>query len=176
MNRLKDAQQIMDKIGEKPNKKLIRYKLHIYTLLGEAYYKQGYYALSMIKYEKAIQYYNVFKIKEFDYIFQSYVKSCISLADWCVDQDKIDEAFMALEKAYKIDPENVIINYKLGLLNIDNDPYKAYDYLHFDNPAYIHIKFLDACLLHNFLDTFAQIHYFFQLKYLLNMTQMQNPH
>ena len=144
MNRLKDAQQIMDKIGEKPNKKLIRYKLHIYTLLGEAYYKQGYYALSMIKYEKAIQYYNVFKIKEFDYIFQSYVKSCISLADWCVDQDKIDEAFMALEKAYKIDPENVIINYKLGLLNIDNDPYKDYDYLHFVNKKDTKIVNYDA--------------------------------
>ena len=133
MNRLKDAQSVMDRIGEKPNKKLIRYKLHIYTLLGEVYYKQGYYALSMMKYEKAIQYYDVFKIKKFNYIFADYVKSCISLADWSVSQNKIDEAVIALEKAYKIEPENVMINYKLGLLNVENNPYKAYNYFNFVN-------------------------------------------
>ena len=42
MDRLQDAQEVMDKIGEKPNKKLIRFKGDIYTLLGDSYFNQGY--------------------------------------------------------------------------------------------------------------------------------------
>lgn len=131
MDRLQEAQEIMDKIGEKPNKKLIRFKGDIYTLLGDAYFNQGYYALAAIKYNKAISYYDVIKFKEVKVVKERFVNSCIALADKFVEIGKIDEAIMTLEKAYDLKPNMITINYKLGLLYIDNDPYKAYDLLSF---------------------------------------------
>lgn len=131
MDRLQDAQEIMDKIGEKPNKKLIRFKGDIYTLLGDSYFNQGYYALSAIKYDKALYYYKVIKFKDEKIVKERYVNSCIALADKFVEIGKIDEAIMTLEKAYDLKPNMITINYKLGLLYIDNDPYKAYDLLSF---------------------------------------------
>lgn len=133
MNRLQDAQNVMDSIGEKPNKKLIRFKLHIYTLLAESYFKQGYLALAVMKFEKAMQYYDVIKLKKFNYIFDEYVDACIDLADNYVAVNKIEEAIMSLEKAYKISPDDIIVNYKLGLLYLDNDAYRAYNLLSFVN-------------------------------------------
>lgn len=131
MDRLQDAQEIMDKIGEKPNKKLIRFKGDIYTLLGDSYFNQGYYALSAIKYDKALYYYKVIKFKDEKIVKERYVNACIALADKFVEIGKIDEAIMTLEKAYDLKPNMITINYKLGLLYIDNDPYKAYDLLSF---------------------------------------------
>lgn len=40
---------------------------------------------------------------------------------------------MSLEKAYKISPDDIIVNYKLGLLYLDNDAYRAYNLLSFVN-------------------------------------------
>lgn len=131
MDRLQDAQEIMDKIGEKPNKKLIRFKGDIYTLLGDSYFNQGYYALSAIKYDKALYYYKVIKFKDEKIVKERFVNACIALADKFVEIGKIDEAIMTLEKAYDLKPNMITINYKLGLLYIDNDPYKAYDLLSF---------------------------------------------
>ncbi len=131
MDRLQEAQEIMDKIGEKPNKKLIRFKGDIYTLLGDSYFNQGYYALAAIKYDKAMSYYDVIKFKDEKVVKERFVNSCIALADKFVEIGKIDEAIMTLEKAYELKPNLISINYKLGLLYIDNDPYKAYDLLSF---------------------------------------------
>lgn len=135
MDKLQDAQDIMDKIGEKPNKKLIRFKGDIYSMLGDAYFSHGYDALAVIKYEKAKSYYEVIKSKNLKFVKERLVNACISLADKYVEVGKIDEAIMALEKAYEIQPKKIIINYKLGLLYIDNDPYKAYDLI-----TYVHKK------------------------------------
>lgn len=131
MDRLQDAQDVMDKIGEKPNKKLIRFKGDIYTLLGDAYFNQGYYALSVIKYKKALSYYDVIKYKDKKIVEDRFVNSCIALADKYVEVGKIDEAILSLEKAFELKPKMVILNYKLGLLYMDNDPYKAYELLSF---------------------------------------------
>lgn len=132
-NRLQEAQQVMDKIGEKPNKRLIKYKGDIYTLLGDAYYDDGYYALSVIKYDKAMSYYEVIKDKqkELKIVKDRFVKACIALADKYVEVGKIEEAIMALEKAFELKPKKVILNYKLGLLYMDEDPYKSYKLLSF---------------------------------------------
>lgn len=139
-NRLQEAQSIMDKIGERPNKRLITFKGDIYAMLGNAYYKQGYYALSTMKYEKALSYYEAIKAKNLKTVQHEYVRACEALADSYVNIGKIDEAVMSLDKAYKIDPENSIINYKLGILYIDNDPLKAYSllsYVHKNDPQAI---------------------------------------
>lgn len=133
IDRLQEAQDIMDKIGERPNKHLINYKGDIYLKLGEAYYNQRYYALSMMKYEKAMSYYQVTSKKMLKEVQEGYVKSCIALGDAYVQVGKIDDAIMALEKAYELEPENVFLNYKLGLLYSDSDIRKAYKLLSYVN-------------------------------------------
>ena len=113
INRLQDAQDIMDKIGERPNKRLINFKGDIYYKLGEAYYNQGYFALSIMKYEKSMSYYQITNKKMLKEAQDAYVNSCIALGDGYVEVGKIDEAIMALEKAYELDPKNISLNYKL---------------------------------------------------------------
>ena len=133
INRLQDAQDIMDKIGERPNKRLINFKGDIYYKLGEAYYNQGYFALSIMKYEKSMSYYQITNKKMLKEAQDAYVNSCIALGDGYVEVGKIDEAIMVLEKAYELDPKNISLNYKLGLLYSDNDIEKAYKLLSFVN-------------------------------------------
>lgn len=133
INRLQEAQDIMDKIGERPNKHLINYKGDIYLKLGEAYYNQGYYALSIMKYEKAMTYYQITSKKMLKEIQKGYVTSCMALGDGYVQVGKIDEAIMALEKAYELEPKNILLNYKLGLLYSDSDIEKAYNLLSYVN-------------------------------------------
>lgn len=132
-DKLKKAQEIMDKINDKPNKRLLRFKGDIYSLLGDSYYNQGYYALSVMKYEKASQYYKAIKEKLITLINNKSVDAYIALADKYVEVGKIDEAIMSLEKAYEIRPKNIILNYKLALLYIDNNPKKAHELLKFVN-------------------------------------------
>ncbi len=133
INRLQDAQDIMDNIGERPNKRLINFKGDIYNKLGEAYYNQGYYALSMVKYEKAMSYYQIISKKKLKETKGMYIVSCIALADNYVQVGKIDDAILSLEKAYELEPKNITLNYKLGLLYSDNDVQKAYKLLTFVN-------------------------------------------
>lgn len=133
INRLQDAQDIMDNIGERPNKRLINFKADIYFKLGEAYYDQGYYALSMMKYEKAMSYYQIISKKMLKQTKEAYINSCIALADSYVQVGKIDDAILTLEKAYELDSQNLVLNYKLGLLYSDNDIKKAYKLLSFVN-------------------------------------------
>ena len=138
MGKLQEAQEVMDAIGEKPNKRIIKFKGSIYASLGDAYYQDGYFALAVMKYEKALSYFDVISgAKNKKEIKEKIIKSSVSLADKYVDIGKIDEAIMALEKAYAMDPEKIIVNYKLGLLYIDNNPYKAYQllsYVHKNDP------------------------------------------
>ena len=129
IEKLKDAQQLMDKIGEKPDKRLLKYKGDIFTLLGDTYYKQGYFALSAIKYEKALSYYKTIEFKDIDKITQKHVAALTELADKYVETGKNDEAIMALENAYEMNPKDIITNYKLGILLVDNNPEKALDLL-----------------------------------------------
>ncbi|MBR2525648.1 tetratricopeptide repeat protein [bacterium] len=124
---LQDAQALMDNIGEKPNKRLIRFKADIYDFLGDAYYNQGYYALSAIKYEKSLSYYSILGKKHTSKVKNKYANALTSLADKYVETGKNDEAIMSLENAYELNPNDVILNYKLGLLYADNNPYKALD-------------------------------------------------
>ena len=133
INRLQDAQDIMDNIGERPNKRLINFKGDIYFKLGEAYYNQGYYALSMMKYEKSMSYYQIISKKMLKETKVAYINSCIALADGYVQVGKIDDAILTLERAYELDPKNITLNYKLGLLYSDNDIKKAYKLLSFVN-------------------------------------------
>ena len=133
IGKLKDAQSLMDNIGDKYNKRLLRFKGDIYSLIGETYNKQGYYALSLMKYEKALLYYKAIDEKLVKQTTDRFANIHISLADKYVEKGKIDEAIMALENAYELRPKNIILNYKLGLLYIDNNPKKAYELLSFVN-------------------------------------------
>ena len=101
--------------------------------MGEAYYNQGYYALSMMKYEKSMSYYQIISKKMLKETKVAYINSCIALADGYVQVGKIDDAILTLERAYELDPKNITLNYKLGLLYSDNDIKKAYKLLSFVN-------------------------------------------
>ncbi len=125
MNRLQEAQSLMDNLGEKPNKRLIEYKAQIYKKLGERFYQQGYLVLSIQKYEKALFYMKKIKSKDIENTKDLIVSASIALADRYVDCLKIEEAIDTLENAYSI-KYNPFLEYKLGLLLIDNDPMKAY--------------------------------------------------
>ena len=128
-DRLKEAQEEMDKIGDKPIKRLLRFKGDIYNLLGDSYYNQGYYALSVIKYEKAMKYYDAIQEKLLNSAKENYVKAYTALGDKYVEVGKIDEAIMSLNNAYELKPKDVNLNYKLGLLHVNKNPELAQNYL-----------------------------------------------
>lgn len=143
-NRLQEAQSVMDVINDRADKRLLKYKGDVYMFLGDTYYDQGYYALSVMKLEKSITYFNAIKDKSLKNAKNKYIKALVSLADKYVETGKIDEAVMALENAYEIKPKDVVINYKLGLLYVDNNPEKAYDLLSFVNKKEPQIMNYDA--------------------------------
>ena len=128
-DRLKEAQEEMDKIGDKPIKRLLRFKGDIYNLLGDSYYNQGYYALSVIKYEKAMKYYDAIQEKLLNSAKENYVKAYTALGDKYVEVGKIDEAIMSLNNAYELKPKDINLNYKLGLLHVNKNPELAQNYL-----------------------------------------------
>lgn len=128
-DRLKEAQEVMDIIGDKPIKRILRFKGDIYSLLGDSYYNKGYYALSVMKYEKAMRYYDAIHEKLLKSAKDKYVQAYTSLGDKYVEVGKIDEAIMSLNNAYELSPKDVSLNYKLGLLHANKNPKLAQNYL-----------------------------------------------
>lgn len=130
MNKLEEAQKLMDEITDKPDKKLIRNKGNIYKNIGDKYFQQEYYPVAASKYEKAI-----FYLKRCDKKglkdAQIALSNCYeSMADVFVEKGQIEEGTFYLEKADKLNdkPE---INYKLALLYIETNPNKSYELLEY---------------------------------------------
>lgn len=127
LNRLDDAQDTMDNIGEKPDKLLIRYKADIYNRLGDKYYSQSDYEDASSKYQKSLFYSQIIKSKREKLIKGNLASAYVYLAEEKVSQMKIDDAINYLQMA-KAMVDAPIIKYKLALLLMDSQPDLAYQY------------------------------------------------
>lgn len=128
MNLLDRAQEVMDGISERPNKELIKTKGDIYDKLGDSYYAKGDYINSIIKYQKALSYYEIIKSPKIKGLKDSLASAYVYLAERYVDEIKIDEAVSSLEMANSF-VDAPIVKYKLALLLIKTNPELAYKYL-----------------------------------------------
>lgn len=126
-NKLQKAQDMMDSIGEKPDKTLIKYKAEVYSHLGDKYYSVGFYEEAALKYEKAISYYKIINSRKYKLLNGNLASSYVYLADEKAAQGENDDAISYLKQAKAIfnDP---IIKYKLALLLMNKQPYVAEDY------------------------------------------------
>lgn len=130
LNRLDEAQKLMDEITDKPDKKLIKNKGIVYKEIGDKLYAQEYYPLASTKYEKAIFYLKRCNKKEL-HEAQIKLSDCYeSMADVFIEKGLIEDGTFYLEKADKLN-DKPQINYKLALLYIETDPNKAYDLLEY---------------------------------------------
>ena len=126
---LEKAQLIMDNLGEKPSKKLVEFKAEIYEQLGDKYYDKADYHESALKYQKALNYYDVIKSKKSieKKLRGNLASSYVYLADEKVKEMNVDEAIAYLNMAKSI-INAPIIAYKLGLLLTTTNPELANKY------------------------------------------------
>lgn len=127
LGRLDDAQYLIDKLEERPNKKIIEYKADIYNKIGDAYYNNSDYENASFKYQKSLSYYKIIKSDNISAVKNSLASSYVYFAEEKVKNLQIDTAIISLKKALKI-IDAPIIKYKLALLLTQDDPYLAYEY------------------------------------------------
>lgn len=127
MDRLDDAQKVMDDILERPDKKLIDYKGTIYSRIGDQYYNNGDYASAIPKYEKAMSYFNIIKSKKAKDVKNSLASAYVYIAERYVSNMQIDAAITCLTTANSL-VNAPILKYKLALLLINSNPGLAYNY------------------------------------------------
>jgi tetratricopeptide (TPR) repeat protein len=126
-NRLDEAQQLIDNIGEYPDKKLINYKADIYNQLGDKYYDLGDYEEAASRYRKSMFYYQIIKSRKCNRLKGDLASSYLYLADEKVNQMQIDAAINYLQMAKAL-INAPIIEYKLAVLITDQNPDLAYQY------------------------------------------------
>jgi len=127
LNRLNEAQELMDNILDRPDKQLIEYKANVFYKLGDKYYNSADYANAIVRYEKALTYFQALKSTQCKFVENSIASAYVYLAEEYVSNMQIDDAINALEIANSI-VKAPIIKYKLGLLLAKNDPDKANEY------------------------------------------------
>ncbi len=128
MNKLKEAQQLMDEITDKPDKKLIKNKGIIYKEIGNKLFEAELYPQAASKYEKAIFYLKRCDNREMEDTKIRLANCYEAMADIFVEKGIIEEAVYYLEKADELN-DKAQINYKLALLYIDNNPRKSFELL-----------------------------------------------
>lgn len=127
-NKLEKAENIMDKINDEPDKKLIKYKAEIYEKLGDRYYNDGDYESAITRYQKSLFYCKIDgNKKDIEYVQNSLASSYVYLADKDVSNMQPQDAIESLKNALSM--YNVpILKYKLALLLMTNNPDEAYQY------------------------------------------------
>lgn len=128
MNKLKEAQQLMDDITDKPDKKLIKNKGIIYKEIGNKLFDAKLYPQAASKYEKAIFYLKRCDKKEEDDTKIRLANCYESMADIFVEKGIIEDGVYYLEKADELN-DKAQINYKLALLYLDSNPKKSFELL-----------------------------------------------
>lgn len=152
-NKLEEAQKLMDELGEKPDKKLIKAKGEIYYRLGEKYYNSGDYLEAINKYQKSLFYYERIHSKKITTLKNSLASAYVYLAENYVDELKIEEAIESLMTASTY-VDAPIIKYKLAILLIKNDPLMAYKY--FEEVVKKEPSIINFDVYYNFLTTMSQ--------------------
>lgn len=125
--RLQEAENIVQNIDERPNKRLIAYKGEIYNRLGDKYYNKGDYETAGLEYQKSLFYYSKINSDQVDSVKDSLASSYVYLADKQVASLQIQDAIESLKMALTI-INAPIIKYKLGLLLMKDHPDLAYKY------------------------------------------------
>lgn len=153
LNRLDEAQALMDNVGEHPNDKLIKYKAEVYEKLGDAYFAQSYYDDASFKYQKSLFYYSSINSKHRHKIEGDLASSYIYLADNKVKDYKMDEAISYLQMAKTL-VDSPIIDYKLAVLLTNSNPGQAYQY--YDEVFKKAPEIINFTAYNNFLNSLAQ--------------------
>jgi len=126
-----EANSILQRLVDHPNKKLIKFKSRCYIVIGDKYYSIGKFISAAKNYEKADFYYNKFKKKDkliSDSITNRIVNSYIKAADEIVKMGYNSDAVRYLKKVQKYCPDNLKVQYKLGIILSDSDPEKSIAY------------------------------------------------
>lgn len=153
LNRLDEAQALMDDVGEHPDKKLIKYKAEVYEKLGDAYFNQSYYDDASFKYQKALFYYSAINSKHRHKVEGDLASSYIYLADNMVKEYKVDEAISYLQMAKAL-IDSPLIQYKLAVLLTNSNPGQAYQY--YDDVFKKAPEIINFTAYNNFLNKLAQ--------------------
>lgn len=128
LNRLDDAQAVMDNLEEKPDKKLIEYKADVYKKLGDKYYSLSDYENAIERYKKSLSYYAIIKYKkEIKDAKDCLASSYVYLAEDDLNHMNPDEAVNYLKLALAL-VDAPILKYKVALLIRDDEPNLAYQY------------------------------------------------
>lgn len=126
-----EAEAILNNISDKSNVKLLKFKTRSYITIGDKYYSIGKFISAAKHYEKAEFYYNKFKKKDRvvdESIKNRIINSYIKAADEIVKMGYNSEAVRYLKKVQKYSPNNLKVQYKLGIILSDSDPEKAIEY------------------------------------------------
>lgn len=154
LNRLDEAQAVMDNLADKPDKKLIEYKADIYEKLGDKYYNSADYENAIGRYEKALIYWKAIKKwKKVEYDKNSLASSYVYLTDAYLNNMKPNDAVDSLKMAMTM-VDAPILRYKLALLLMKDDPALAYQYFEkvFDEAPEI----INYDTYYNFLSTMVE--------------------
>ncbi|HPT42034.1 MAG TPA: tetratricopeptide repeat protein [Candidatus Gastranaerophilaceae bacterium] len=158
LGKINDAEELIAKIQERPNKALINYKGEIYNKLGDYFYNQGDYKVAIEKYEKALFYNKILKSDNIKNINNSIASAYVYLADEEVYNMKIQDAIETLKAAISL-VDAPILKYKLALLFTQKDPELAYQYFEEvfkKEPSIINYDFYEQFLLHRADEALAQ--------------------
>jgi len=151
-NKLEEAQALMDKIDERPNKALIIYKAETYFKIAEKYYSMGDYLTAITKYQRSLFYYERVHSSKIKEVKNSLASAYVYLAEALVDELKISEATNALLTANEL-VDAPIVKYKLALLLMKDDPDAAYKY--FEDVLKEESSLIDFDVYYNFLMTLS---------------------
>lgn len=123
-----EATDLMDKISEKPKKKLISYKGDVFYSAGNAYFYEGNYQTALDRYRKALTYYKLLKNGIVIKKLRNDIASClVYIAQKNIKELNVEDAIENLNEALAI-VNAPIIKYNLALLYIYKEPLRANKY------------------------------------------------
>lgn len=153
LNRLDEAQALMDNLGEHPDKKLIKFKAEVFEKIGDAYFNQGEYDNASFEYQKSLFYLYSIKSKHQRIVKGSLASSYMYLADQKVKEMEMDQAINYLQLAKSL-VNAPIIKYRLAVLLTKDQPGLAYQY--FDEVFKESPEILNFVEYNRFLNDLAQ--------------------
>lgn len=152
-NRIEEAEEILNNLDEKPDKKIIEKKASLYSKLGDKYYNLGDYENAIPRYSKALFYYRTINDKNTTALEGNIASSYVYLAEDDVKKLNIDEAIKSLQMALTI-VDAPIIKYKLAILHMKDNPDLSEKY--FEEVFKKEPSIINYDAYHNFLSKVSQ--------------------
>lgn len=126
-----EAEAVLTGVKDHFDKKLVKFKARSYIVIGDKYYSIGKFLSAAKKYEMAKFYYDKFKKKDKvvdESIRNRIINSYIKAADSIVKMGYNSDAVRYLKKVQQYSPDNLKVQYKLGIILSDSDPEEAIKY------------------------------------------------